>query len=197
MDEMERDVLFVCEDGCNDVFRERRGKRYYVRQPVNAACVRWSTASKWEQGFEADTPVGPGQIMKVVDESGNQLFVEIMSASAMPPERIAMKHGAFFREGIQRFAREISDPRRLKSWDSWRRWLLADKEQCGNADYEDNWLFGHNETVKARVVSRKVVLGKHIICEAEYLRHRICGKTWANYHLIAEDQTVEICGFDY
>lgn len=59
-----------------ELYRCRETKRVFIRQDLREGLVRWTTASKWSGGYEADTPLKDGLTIIVEDRCGSEIFRE-------------------------------------------------------------------------------------------------------------------------
>lgn len=76
-------LKFMANQGAGDLFKSTDNGQVFIRMPLRTMnMVKWATVSKWEGGFEADTPVQSGTKMMVVDAKKNLLFEEVVTGDA-------------------------------------------------------------------------------------------------------------------
>lgn len=74
---VESDVRIVSFMGdqrglCEDLYRCKETGRVFIRQECDDTHVRWLTASKWREGYEADCHLREGLTLRAVDKSSSR-----------------------------------------------------------------------------------------------------------------------------
>ena len=182
---------------CND--RNTRPNRVYVRQPANVpSIVFWATATKWQGGYEADSPLLPGIRIRVHDgkNSDKVLFEELLVEDRWNSGSSAAKAGAFSYEIRRAFEKEIAGKFSLMDYASWKKWLLEDKAKYGINDYDDNWLYCYDTKMSEEVLGTYRYLGVDVKLHKTVYQNYVSKKSWSVFEL--KDEKVDVfalCGF--
>ena len=59
-----------------EIYRLKEHGGVLIRQDIGEGLVRWCTATRWREGYEADTPVKDGLTIIAVTKRGAELFIE-------------------------------------------------------------------------------------------------------------------------
>lgn len=192
-------VKYYGRQGAEELYRNIENKRIYVRQPANVPeIVFWLTSCKWQGGYEADCPIREGITIVVVDgKEENELFRETLVKDNWNSGTSAKKEAPFLYEATKELAREYAEQNLLAPHKKWREWLIPFKEQFGNEDYDDNWMYWDISTLKSKTIDTRSVLGKEYRIVRDDCKHNICDKEWSRFYLIEKgsDTIEEICGY--
>lgn len=194
-------LKFMANQGAGDLFKSTDNGQVFIRMPLRTMnMVKWATVSKWEGGFEADTPVQSGTKMMVVDAKKNLLFEEVVTGDTKNPEfRYAAKMGLFSYEEEKKLAQEFAKNHALKTYEEWKGIMLEEYTESGYQGYADNWLFSEAECLEIIVVQRVKSLGRVLeICKERY-RHNFSNRVWDCYVLKdnASSTNLAICGYQW
>lgn len=182
---------------CNDI--GTRSNRVYVRQPANVpSIVFWATANKWHGGYEADTPLRPGIIVRVHDGKYSEtvLFEEVLVEDTWNSGSSAAKVGAFSYEIRRALEKEITAEYGLADYAPWKKWLLEDKAKFGIDDYDENWLYCYDTKLSSEILGTYRYLGVEVKLHKTAYQNYVSKKTWAIFELKdAKDNVFALCGF--
>lgn len=196
-----RTVTFMASQRgvCEDLYRCEETGKVYIRQTCDEDYVRWLTSSKWTGGYEADCPMREGLMIHIVDKAGNLLFQEHISKVDGYSWTVAEKVGPFSWEAISSISDGIAKKYRLRSYEEWEAWLIANKKNDGFIGERDTWLYANVEYGKTKKIAQFNVLGKTVYATVESAVHGICGKRWTQYELRSKDMldTLDLCGFQF
>jgi len=184
---------------CEDLYRCKETGRVYIRQECDDKCVRWFASCKWNGGYEADCPMKEGLALYIVDKAGNVLFQESIIKVDGYMDTVAEKIGPFSWEAISFLSDGIAKKYRLRSYEEWKAWLMADAKESGFTGYSDTWLYSNVEYGKTKKIAKYDVLGKTVYATKEKAIHGICGKRWTRYEIRSGDMldTLDLCGFQF
>lgn len=189
-------VQYKYSQGAEDLYWCPETKKMYVRQSANVEeIVFWLTSVKWSGGYEADCHIRAGITMRVVDKYENILFEEILEKDDWNSGTSAKKTGPFANEAIIKMASELGVG--LLDRESWRKWLIEDKEKYGNNDYDDNWLYYESNITKVNIIEEKWYLGKQAFFAELKAEHRISDKKWSEFVVLSDDKSsvLRIAGY--
>ena len=196
------EVKFYAQQGAEELYISANGKTMYIRQPSQESdLVVWATASKWSGGYEADTPIKAGITMKIVSGSRRKdkviHYEEIMVADESGAV-FAEKKAFFVSEQLTNAAKGFVKQRSLRTYDSWKKWLLNDTSKYNYTGYTDNWLHFGTEMLDKQTVEALDIFGHPYSVEETTWRHQVCGKTWSVVEIKdAKGNVAELCGIAY
>lgn len=186
-------VVFIGTKGPEDLFKNVKTKRVYVRMTSNSKdLVFWRTVSKWSGGYEADCSIKAGITMRVVDKNNKIIFEETLKEDDWNGGTSAKKSGKFFSEYLKEAEQKWAEDLHLHSYEEWKQYMCADMAAHGYKWYVDNWLYAEAKCNNKEVLGSIDILGNtHQIIKEDFT-HKISGKEWSCVS-IAEDEA--ICGF--
>lgn len=197
MENHERRVRFIGQQGAEDLYRNIDTGAVYARQECDDEYVRWLTTCKWQGGYEADCPMKEGIVLHAVDRSGKMLFRESIIKVDGYMYTVAEKIGPFSGEDINAMAEDIEKRFTLVPYEVWKKWLMAEAEAAGFTGYSDNWLY-NAEYEGLEKIARMDFLGVTVYATKQRAKHKVCGKTWTDYEIRTADlcDCVAICGYE-
>lgn len=138
------------EDLFETVTERRKGHRVYIRQECSDKdFVLWLTATKWEQGYEASSPLRGNVLVKVVDKHGKVIFEEHNGEREDGRIFPGLKLYPMSWEYIADIERAMMSKFGLKSFDEWKKWLLEKKDTVSYQGDDDSWLYSQIMTVSS------------------------------------------------
>lgn len=87
-----RTVYFIGEEFCNDFYRCKENGKVYARQRCDDEYVRWLTTSKCGDGYEPESPLKVGLIMRVVSKNAVDFEEEIVRIDGIGDTCAIKKH---------------------------------------------------------------------------------------------------------
>lgn len=184
---------------CEDLYYCKETSSVYIRQECDSTHVRWLTASAWVGGYEADCCMKEGLVIRVTDKTGRVLFEEVLLKEEGVTGTWADKKGSFSWEEIAAYAEKYENELKLRSYEEWKAWLMADTERCGFDGYPDNWLFAMVKRDTLKKFIQISYLGVEAYVTVQSKEHIACGKRWLCYEIkdAGLDSTLAICGYKF
>ena len=184
-------------DLCEDLYQCKETGQVFIRQECDDTHVRWLTASKWRGGYEADCHLREGLKLQVVDKSGHTLFEEMIFQEKGVTGTWAQRIGPFSWEPPEAMAKEYEQRLGLRPYEEWKAWLMAEAKANGYAGYVDNWLFSMAECKVPKKIAKVDYLGITAYITVQEALHKVCGKRWHSYEVMAADLNtcLAICGY--
>lgn len=191
-------VRFFGRQGAGELYKGVETKRVYVRQPANVdeICF-WLSSNKWQGGYEADFPIKAGIQMVVVDNSGEELFREVLEEDNWNSGTSAKKAAPFLDDAIRDYSNKKAEHLLLAPYEEWAKWLYKLSEEYGYNGYRDNWLHCECELLKSKVIEETKILGKTYQLIQQDFKHKICNKYWTAVFVQekCEYDCERICGY--
>lgn len=195
-------VAFHKQQGANELYiTVGVPKRLYIRQMTPGENrVVWATATKWKEGYEADTPLKAGITVKVISglkKNRIEHFEESMEADETGLVS-AEKKEFFMSEQLQNASKSYAKQLALKTYDSWAKWLLNETSRYGYDGYPENWLHFGTDELEKQTIADLNILGRPFYVEETKWKHAVCGKVWRVVEIKdSQNNTVELCGIAY
>ena len=106
--------------------------------------------------------------------------------------------------GNLRLAKElekaVAEEYGLKNYYEWKKWLLADQQECKNSDYPDNWLFAEAKDNSHETLATFDAFGACWYLVKTEREHKICGKKFFAYEIFSDKESnycEALCGFQF
>lgn len=197
------EVRFKTQQGAEDLFISTGfPKKAYIRQPApNKTHIIWTTATKCDSGYEADTPLKAGVTVRVVSgtkKGKKTLFEEVMQNADVSNSLFAEKKELFSYEQVAQAAKNYVKQLSLQPYERWSQWLLQETHRHNYTGYQDNWLhFGTNCT-HAEVIEKLDIMGAYYNAEESTWTHMVCSNTWKVVEIKDHNgNIVELCGYAF
>ena len=197
------EVKFYAQQNAEELYISTSGRKFYVRQPIqDTDRVLWTTASKWDGGYEADTPIKAGITIRVVSGAKRREkithFEELMEANPETGTVSAEKKEFFLSEQLANGKKAIIKSHDLHTYDQWSRWLLNETTRYDYTGYPENWLHFGTDRLEQEQVDTLNIFGHNYPVIATNWKHSICDKTWTVYEIQdAKGNIVELCAYQY
>lgn len=169
-------VVFIREYSgyCRQIFKDLNSNKYYCR--IEKETVWRSVAPP---DFEPDCPVNAN--FNICDLQGN-----IITNDSLYP---------FMDKFIKIECQDIIDNN--QKHESWRQYVLKDKETYGYRGYDDNWVYYETNKIETKEIRTLNYLGKKIvICEESY-EHIISKKRWTSFVARFEGSVMALLGYSF
>ena len=158
-------------------------KRYFNRFDSGEWYTVYPSGGYWE----SDTRVSDDVVFEVFDDAGTILF----SGS---------NGGSKSFNNIEERAKEVAQKhleanQGIKDYDAWKAWMLVAKEDCGNKDYDDNWLYCNETLTYTEIHERYSHLGLQFEVVVDAQEHKISGRRYTRHYIAQVDKDTRELGF--